>query len=543
MTQVRFLSAGAVAGDADMASRRVSWVFSNEDVCLDQHTIRTDGWDLTGYLRNPVLLFAHDQSQPPVGRVENIEKRGKLLVGDTVFADADAYPFADTIFRLIKGRFLNATSVSWFPLESRAARDKSRPDGIDFLRQKLLEISVVPVPANPAALATARDVAGIDVSTLAPCYERMLDGAAPLMAPRREVETIWRSIRPAPLLRARAAEWKCGASRNLSLDEDSSWDGPAAAKAIFAACGFDGDKPDVGKARKAFLAYDSASPGLRGSYKLPFATLVDGRMVAVAAGLRAAASRLPKTDIPDDVADKARAVIDHYEGKMTKTDRALHGVPRRGLYEVANLACLLGQLGYIKTYVDREEAEEGDDGSPNPENMLAAVKAVGAALVAMSQEEVAELIEQFDGADADDDDDMERALTKWRARSLAARVRKLTRGDGDAIEAVHEHCARSARLMRTHIDNYKGEDVSDDDVRAAMFDNAEAVHDHCVASAARLRSFIDTRKAPDADPAPAAGDKPPPADPAPQAGRAAAPTAEDRRREAATLLAKSLIHD
>ena len=55
---------------------------------------------------------------------------------------------------------------------------------------------------------------------------------------------------------------------------------------------------------------------LRGAYKLPFAHYVGGSLKASPAGIRAAASRLPQTDAPEDVLDRARAVIDHYQSRM-----------------------------------------------------------------------------------------------------------------------------------------------------------------------------------------------------------------------------------
>jgi hypothetical protein len=530
---VRYLATGAVdaAAGEDDAARKISWIFSNEDVCLDQHTISAAGWELDDYLRNPVLLFAHDQNAPPVGRVTRIEKRGALLVGDTVFADAETFPFADTIYRLVKGRFLNATSVSWFPLEFKPARDRSRPEGIDFLKQKLLEISVVPVPANPAALATARNL-GIDTSPLREWAERILDGAS-LAIPRAAAATIYRETQM-PVRATKESNWKCGASRNLPLDEDSDWDGPAAQKAVFEACGFDGDKPDLAKARKAFLVYDAANPKLKGSYKLPFATTKGGRLTAVAAGLRAAASRLPQTDIPDDVRDSARAVIDHYEGKMTKEKDSRALVTKRGLYAVSNLAYLLAMAGSIKSDVDYEEAAEGDADSPNPANMLAVLHALGKAMIDMAAEEVAELLASFDPVDAAG---AERALA---AMAFTRAGKRLARGDKEELEDIQGRCARGTRMLRALIDDYSGgdEDLSDDDTRAAMFDRAEAVHDQCARAADQLRAHIDGRAPPeDGD---GAGN--PPANPPDDDARSAAASAEERRRKAAALRAKDMIY-
>lgn len=550
--EVRYLQTGMVDGSApaDNDARKISWVFSNEDVALDMHTIRTAGWDLDDYLRNPVLLFAHDQESPPIGRVTRIEKRGALLVGDSVFADAETYPFADTIYRLVKGGFLNATSVSWFPLEFKAAKDRNRPEGVDFLRQKLLEISVVPVPANPAALATARAL-GHDLDPLRHWAERILDEGG---AARRQAETIYRETKlPMTSRASKEANWKCGASRNLPFDEESSWDGTAAQKAVFEACGFDGDKPDLSKARKAFLVYDAANPKEKGSYKLPFATIADGRLTAVAAGIRAAASRLSQTDIPESVQDSARAVIDHYEAKMSKEEKRaaarpklsralIAGLHKRGLYEVADLCYYISGLMWIAERVAAEAAAEKDN-SPIPDRLSAWLDEGNDILAAMAAEETAENKSGIDDDEIEIDEiEAERALRMMFSRGKRA-GKKLSKADKENLEGVHDHCMRSARLVRTHIDHYKNEDLGDDDKRAAMFDNAEAVHDHCSRSAQMLREHIDGRSPDDGD-----GDEKPADAKSDRGGNNSGAlgddgnrSAEDRRKRAAELRAKALI--
>lgn len=110
--------------------------------------------------------------------------------------------------------------------------------------------------------------------------------------------------------------WDCKASRDLPIDTESSWDGGAAKGRLLDAAGIGGDSPDHAMAAKGFLAVDTANPDLKGSYKLPFADMKDGKMTALKSGIDAAASRLPQADIPESVQKDARAVLDAYEGKM-----------------------------------------------------------------------------------------------------------------------------------------------------------------------------------------------------------------------------------
>ncbi len=123
--------------------------------------------------------------------------------------------------------------------------------------------------------------------------------------------------------------FKVGADRNLPLSKrDVPFDGAAAKKRIFTWAGFDGDNPDSAKARKVFLLYDSAHPNLKGSYKLPFADIVDGKPTVIRAALRNAASRLPQTDAPQEVRDRARKVVDQYLVKFRRNNaNALADLP------------------------------------------------------------------------------------------------------------------------------------------------------------------------------------------------------------------------
>jgi HK97 family phage prohead protease len=188
------LAAAPLVSTRTEDDRTIDYIFSDESVARDGHTIATSGWVLDNYLKNPVFLWAHDSTAPPIGRVVRIGAEGGQLTGTVRYAGADEYPFADTIFRLTKGGFLNAASVSWKPIDWRHATDKSRPGGIDFKRQELLEVSAVPVPALASALVTARG-AGIDTKPLFDWAERALDLGGFAVLPREELERLRREAK------------------------------------------------------------------------------------------------------------------------------------------------------------------------------------------------------------------------------------------------------------------------------------------------------------------------------------------------------------
>ena len=111
-------------------------------------------------------------------------------------------------------------------------------------------------------------------------------------------------------------DWSVGADRDLSIDSSTTWDGDAAKETIFNWAEDSDGNIDAAKAKRGFLIYDAGNSELRGAYKLPFARYVGGSLKASPAGLRAAASRLPQTDAPQETLDRARAVLDHYFEKL-----------------------------------------------------------------------------------------------------------------------------------------------------------------------------------------------------------------------------------
>lgn len=162
---VRFVQPGSPIATTE--ERTVSFVFSDGSVDRYGDTIEAKGWVLDAFNANPVALFGHDASDAKnvIGKAKNVRVAGTQLIGEIEFAEASVNPNAETVYQMVKGGYLNTVSVGFQPLEWVQTKDKSRPGGIDFKKQELWEISVVPVPANPNAVTLARS-AGIDVDRL-----------------------------------------------------------------------------------------------------------------------------------------------------------------------------------------------------------------------------------------------------------------------------------------------------------------------------------------------------------------------------------------
>jgi hypothetical protein len=131
------------------------------------------------------------------------------------------------------------------------------------------------------------------------------------------------------LPRQRAAEdWTVGADRDLPIDSTETWDGDRARETIFSWAEDADGNIDPSKAKRGFLIYDAGNGELRGAYKLPFAHYIGG-LKASPAGLRAAASRLPQTDAPQETLDRARAVLDHYFERLDE-EESFHAPAKLG---------------------------------------------------------------------------------------------------------------------------------------------------------------------------------------------------------------------
>lgn len=148
------------------ATRSIRFVASDESVDRYGDIIRAAGWRLENFRKNPVLLFGHQSRNLPIGKVAEVGVVGTQLEATAEFMPEGMSDFADECFRAVDAGFLNAVSVGFMPLAEPnyifADDDpdhKGWPTGYEFVEQELLELSVVPVPANPQALAVARALA------------------------------------------------------------------------------------------------------------------------------------------------------------------------------------------------------------------------------------------------------------------------------------------------------------------------------------------------------------------------------------------------
>lgn len=132
-------------------------VISTDDTDRHGEVVSQDGWQLTNYLQNPIVLWGHDSYAIPVGITDKlyieVTNGRKALIAEGRFA---AHEFAQTLRQLYDAGMLKASSVGFIPMEY---------EGNTITKAELLEWSFVSIPANPFALDAAKAL-GLDVAAL-----------------------------------------------------------------------------------------------------------------------------------------------------------------------------------------------------------------------------------------------------------------------------------------------------------------------------------------------------------------------------------------
>src|SRR5262245_32988381 len=107
------------------------------------------------FLRNPVVLWAHQRSLPPIGTCERLTIDADRIIAETKFSASSQ--FAQDVFKLYAEGVLRGWSVGFVPAKVHpipVGRGKP-PSGVCYPEWDLLEYSAVPIPENPQALTLA----------------------------------------------------------------------------------------------------------------------------------------------------------------------------------------------------------------------------------------------------------------------------------------------------------------------------------------------------------------------------------------------------
>ncbi len=129
----------------DTATNTLEVIFTTSTQDRQGDIVDPEGLDFSGFLKNPVVLWAHDQERPPIARVRSVSVQDTDVSAVVEFA---ATPFAQEVFSLYAEGFLSAWSIGFIARETLPLDG----GGVHVFSAEVVEISAVPVPANPEAL-------------------------------------------------------------------------------------------------------------------------------------------------------------------------------------------------------------------------------------------------------------------------------------------------------------------------------------------------------------------------------------------------------
>jgi HK97 family phage prohead protease len=114
-------------------------------------------WKVADFMKNPVILWAHNYYETPIGKAIEIKMGPDSLSVKIQFVPESTDPFAGKVAKLVEQGFLKTVSVGFMVYKSEplTVEDLAQRPEMKYgqrLHGDLLEVSIVPVPANPEAL-------------------------------------------------------------------------------------------------------------------------------------------------------------------------------------------------------------------------------------------------------------------------------------------------------------------------------------------------------------------------------------------------------
>ncbi len=269
---------------------------------IDRHgDIIAPGTFKGGRSKVPIFALHRPELAIGVGYVQEDEKGLKIKMKLAVDSDSDTLrERAREYYALVKEGIIEKMSVGMIiqdrEWQERAIDGKKVPVRV-IKKADLVEVSLVPIPANDKAQITS--VKDWDH----PDLERIIEAA---------------------VQKALTAKAASGAMDLPLADREREWDANAAVARVKAwAGGPNKEDIDWAKYRRAFFWYDSENPENFGSYKLPFADVINGQLMAVPRAIFAAAAAIQGArggvNIPEsDVAAVKRKIESYYKKMRSK---------------------------------------------------------------------------------------------------------------------------------------------------------------------------------------------------------------------------------
>ena len=236
--------------------------------------------------------------------------------------------------------------------------------------------------------------------------------------------------------------------------------------------------------------------------------------------IRAAASRLSGTDIPEDTKTEAGKVLDAYKEKagigddnadaarsatMTANRRTrtrsisarvraiADSAPKvRGLYDLGEFAYVLMQLGWLKKDADWEKEIEGD-ASALPAMLADLCKAGAEAFLAMSAEEIGEFVKDVTGEEPGADVELMPVDAAMVLAATSPELARFYRGIGVA-RARAAAVTRAGKMLSNENEESLRSALADHETAMGQHQTAMDSHERC---ARAINDVLDRAVDPD----------------------------------------------
>lgn len=142
--------------DPSEGKRRSIFQFTTGGEARDGMVLEPDGLDVSGFLRNPVVLFQHgydgQRGALPIGKASDVRQTENGWTASVEWANDE---FSRAIADMVRDGFLSAVSIGWRTLDAGWKTRGGRETYV-INRAEMMEFSVVSVPADADALVLER---------------------------------------------------------------------------------------------------------------------------------------------------------------------------------------------------------------------------------------------------------------------------------------------------------------------------------------------------------------------------------------------------
>ena len=153
----------------DESREDVTWFrASTPDVDRQGTIIKPNGIKTETFDTNPVFMWGHDAYGGPsgspalenvLGRVVKYKRSEEAFDVAVRWATEEENPRTQMAKNMVRGGILNAVSIGFIPNENRITTKSIEGNDIPVYEEtELVEVSLVPIPANPNAVALVRSI-------------------------------------------------------------------------------------------------------------------------------------------------------------------------------------------------------------------------------------------------------------------------------------------------------------------------------------------------------------------------------------------------